>query len=144
MSENQTQLLLLSGNIHANHIIGVNIDSLITNDDLFEGLSRLIECSKYMQTRISNIKLVFPSDEERVFIWIVLRTTFLNFEHKESELLHVLVCEEVEQLIFFIIDDFLDDRDFIFVVEIVLEAEGGVYVETIFLGGCHEDALIIV
>lgn len=77
-------------------------------------------------------------------MWIEFRTTFLNFKDKESEFLHVLVGEEVEQLIFFVIDDFLDDRDFILFIKIALLASWGVYVDTIFLGGCHENALIIV
>jgi hypothetical protein len=49
-----------------------------------------------METRITDIKLIFPSDEERVFMWIILRTTFLDFKDEESQLLHVLVREEVE------------------------------------------------
>lgn len=55
-----------------------------------------VECSKNMKSRISNIKFIFPSDKERVFVWVELWTTFLDFEHEESEFLHVLVCEKVE------------------------------------------------
>lgn len=51
-----------------------------------------VKCSKHMKSRISNIKLILPSDKERVFVWVKLWTTFLDFEHEESQFLHVLVC----------------------------------------------------
>ena len=47
-------------------------------------------------------------------------------------------------MVFLIIYDFFDDRDFILFIQIVLEAGGCIDVDTVFLGSSHENTLVVV
>lgn len=61
MSEKSGLTYTLAGNIHHRHIVSIDIDSLVTDNQLFVILSLFsVSMSEHKDVGISNIQLVLP------------------------------------------------------------------------------------
>ena len=86
-------------NVLDNNIISININRLIGNYDLLEMLlCRLIIPSQYMQDNVIDVQSVLPHCEVLVLSWIC----FVEFDKKESELLHSFVGQHIKGSFFLV------------------------------------------
>jgi hypothetical protein len=99
-------LLISDRDIHANHIVCVDEDGFITDNQLLKAL-RLV--SEHVDVGVSDIKLVLPLDQELSLIWVLLA----QLENEETKFFLELVGEDVIIILLLIVDDFLDGINFI-------------------------------
>jgi hypothetical protein len=86
------------------HIVGVDIDSLIRNDQLT--ITSFFICQNE-EICVSNLELVFPVYKERKFFNSVL----MELNQENSEFLIKLVAKHIEIIVFRIKNDLFDSQD---------------------------------
>lgn len=138
MSE-QGCLSFVLRNVHHSNVIGVNVDCLVTDNELFV-LLLLVSMSQHKDVGISKIKLVFPLGEEGVLLWTLL----VHSDDEETKLLLELVGKDVEDSVLMIIDDLFHATDLVKLIKInflfLLEIE----IDTILRGGSDHNSLGII
>ena len=132
-------LSLVLRNVHDSNIVGVNVDCLVTDNELFV-LLLLVSMSQHKDVCISKIKLVFPLGEEGMLLWTLL----VHSDDEEPKLLLELVGKDVEDSVFMIIDDLLHATDLVKLIKInflfLLEIE----IDTILRRGSDHNGLGII
>jgi len=100
------ELGVLNCHIHDNDVVGVDEDSLVTDNELFKRFSSLGNIPHYLNIRIANIKLVFPFDQELIqrisLSWILV----IKLENEETKLFLKFVGKNIKYtriiIIFFV------------------------------------------
>ena len=87
MVEDHWRAVIIVRDIHNNHIIGVDEDRFVTDDQFFK-LRILSMTTQDCDVTVSDIKLVFPLDKE---IWLLRRILFFELKDEESEFLLELI-----------------------------------------------------
>jgi len=115
MSEDQ-QLLVVQRYVHADHVVDIHVNHFVADNQLFEAL---LVVAQHKNVGVSNVKLILPLDQE-LFLSVVLRLVFVDFEDKETEFLLVLVGQNEIGLVLLLVDDFLDSGYIVLFVNIDL------------------------
>jgi len=127
--------------IHDDNIVSVDVNSLVTNNQFLELrlfiLSDLWSHDK--QFTVADVKLVFVfSQELKVVDWISLRHLY----DEETQFFIVLVGNEVELFVVFIVEDFLNDSNIKLFIQINFQSFFNIFVDTIFLGRNDHNVLL--
>jgi len=94
------KLFIVNCDVHANNIVSVNVNSLETNDQLFQPSFT----SQNEHICVSNIQLIFPFNQEMNLV----RVIFVHFNNEESEFFVKFVCKYKELVAFRVVNDFLN------------------------------------
>ena len=138
MSE-KSGLTFLLRNVHHSYIVSIDVDCLVTNDELFV-LLLLISMSEHENVGVSEIKLVFPLCEESV----LLGTLLVHSDDKETKLLLELVGEDVKHSVLMIVDNLLHATDLVQLVQINFLFLDEIQIDTVLWGSCDHDCLGVV
>ena len=132
-------LSLVLRNVHDSNIVGVNVDCLVTDNELFV-LLLLVSMSQHKDVCISKIKLVFPLGEEGMLLWTLL----VHSDDEETKLLLELVGKDVEDSVFMIIDDLLHATDLVKLIKINFLFLLKIKIDTILRRGSNHNGLGII
>jgi hypothetical protein len=132
-------LSLVLRNVHDSNIVGVNVDCLVTDNELFV-LLLLVSMSQHKDVGISKIKLVFPLGEEGMLLWTLL----VHSDDEEPKLLLELVGKDVEDSVFMIIDDLLHATDLVKLIKINFLFLLKIKIDTILRRGSNHNGLGII
>lgn len=132
-------LSLVLRNVHDSNIVGVNVDCLVTDNELFV-LLLLVSMSQHKDVCISKIKLVFPLGEEGMLLWTLL----VHSDDEEPKLLLELVGKDVEDSVFMIIDDLLHATDLVKLIKINFLFLLKIKIDTILRRGSNHNGLGII
>lgn len=98
---------LYAGNVHDGYIVSVDVDALVSNNQLLEPLAVLVLMSEHVESGVPNIKFVLPLGQENVFLGVLS----IYSDDEESKLLLKFVSKDVEVVLFLIILNFFDGSD---------------------------------
>mgnify|MGYP001060112075 CR=1 FL=1 len=132
-------LSLVLRNVHDSNIVGVNVDCLVTDNELFV-LLLLVSMSQHKDVGISKIKLVFPLGEEGMLLWTLL----VHSDDEEPKLLLELVGKDVEDSVLMIIDDLLHATDLVKLIKINFLFLLKIKIDTILRRGSNHNGLGII
>lgn len=125
------------GDVHNGHVVGIDVNGLVTNDQLFV---TFLWISQHEQTTVTNIELILPFRQELVRVWILI----LHSNDEESKLFVELVCKDVKDAVFFIVDNLFHATDVVKLIEILFVFLGQIEVDTILWRGRDHNGLLIV
>ena len=94
--------------VHDCHIVGIDVDGLVADYQFFVCFAFSCVITHDEEITVTNIKLILPFGKELEVGGILV----CHSDDEESELLVILVCENIEHLVFFIVDDLFDAPDF--------------------------------
>ena len=117
----------LAGDVHQLHVVGIDIDGLIANDQLFVHPIRLSDDVKLAVTYVQLV-LVFCQEFE------VHRVVVFHLNDEEAESFFKFVGEYIKHLVVLIMDDLFDETDSKQLVQIELLFGLEIEVDTIFWG----------
>jgi hypothetical protein len=135
----QSRLPLVLRDVHDSHVVSVNVNSFVTDNEFFV-LLLLVSVSEHKDVGITQIKLVFPLGQEGVLLWVLL----IHSDDEETKLLFELVGKNVEHSVLMIVDDLLHASNTVKLIKINFLIHWFVEVNTILGGGGDHYSLGIV
>jgi hypothetical protein len=101
--------LSLLSDIEDVHVVSVDVDGLVTDDELLEA-KRLV--THHLDAAVADVQLVLVLRQEPMLVRILR----IHLDQEEAKLLLVLVRQDVEDAVILIVDDFFDAADLEFFV----------------------------
>ena len=126
------------GNIINDDIIGVNIYGLKADYQLFQ---RRTSWSHHENVAIANIEFVFVLRQK---LEITFRIGFIHSDDKETKLFVKLVGQNIENVIFFIVDDFFYDSNVKLFVQINFYLLFDVLINTVIIRCNDHNVLLLI
>jgi len=128
---------LFVADIYHFHVVGVDVDGLVTDYQLSEARLFIVQDEK---VRISYLKLVLPLQQEGVR----LNSVLVEFDQENAQLLVKLIAKHVKVVVFGVEDDLFNGKHVELVIEINLHFLLEVVVNAICETGDHHRILFYV
>jgi len=125
-------------NIHNDRVVSIDIDGLITDNKFLEPLCFRSHHEKFT---VTNVELVLVFRQElKVIEWIML----VHSDDEETKLFVVFICYEIEAMIFFVVNNFLNDSNIEPLIQINFNLSFDVLINTIFLWRDDHHVLFLI
>ena len=116
--------LAFLGDVHDVHIISINVNSLIADNQL---LVLVLVVTEYRNIGVTDIKLIFILSQEFELINFAL----MHLDQEEAQFFIEFICQKVKHFVFLIVDNLFDATDVELVIEINFLSVGHVNVDSI-------------
>ena len=114
-------------NVDDVYIVSVDVNCFIANYELLEILLLITE---YVDASVTNVEVVTQLHNKDV----VLRIILIKANHEETEMVVPFIGEEVELVLFVVVNDLFNTRYFVQLVQVHLLRLSQINVEAILLG----------